>query len=96
MAAFLERFAELGWSKGRNLRVEARWNPRTSDQVRTYAKARVDLKPDVLVTATVRPTRAVQEQTRTIPIVFVGAGDPLASGLVASLAAQSNARGSIT
>jgi putative ABC transport system substrate-binding protein len=81
----MEGLAELGWSQGRNLKVEARWNPRTSDRVQMYARALVDLKPDVLVTGTVRLTRALQEQTRTIPIVIVGAGDPLAGGLVASL-----------
>jgi putative tryptophan/tyrosine transport system substrate-binding protein len=84
-AAFMEGLAELGWSPGRNLKVEARWNPPTSEQVQMYAKELVDLKPDVLVTGTTRLTRALQEQTRTIPIVIVGAGDPLASGLVASL-----------
>jgi ABC transporter substrate binding protein len=50
------------------------------------ARALVDLKPYVLAVSTVRLVRALQEQTRTIPIVIVGAGDPLASGLVASLA----------
>jgi putative ABC transport system substrate-binding protein len=85
MAAILQGLSELGWTEGRNLRIDVRWNPRTAEQIRMYAKELVDLQPDVLVTATVRLTQAVQQQTRTIPIVFMGAGDPLSSGLVASL-----------
>jgi putative tryptophan/tyrosine transport system substrate-binding protein len=84
-SAFIEELAKLGWSQGRNLRVEVRRNPRTSEQVQLDARALVDLKPDVLAVSTTRLVRALQEQTRTIPIVIVGAGDPLASGLVASL-----------
>jgi putative ABC transport system substrate-binding protein len=60
-AAFMEGLAELGWSQGRNLRVEARWNPRTSEQIQMYARELVNLKPDVLVTCTIRLTRALQE-----------------------------------
>jgi ABC-type uncharacterized transport system substrate-binding protein len=85
-AAFFEELAKLGWSQGRNLRVEARWNPRTSEQAQLDARALVDLKPDVLSASPTRMVRALQEQTRTIPIVMTGAGDPLANGLVASLA----------
>ena len=85
VSAFLEELAKLGWSEGRNLRVEARWNPRTSEQRQLDARALVGLKPDVLVAAPTRMVRALQEQTRTIPIVMIGAGDPLANGLVASL-----------
>jgi putative ABC transport system substrate-binding protein len=85
-AGVIEGLAKLGWSQGRNLRLEARWNPRTPEQVQLDAKALVDPRPDVLVASTVRLVRALQEQTRTIPIVMIGAGDPLASGLVTSLA----------
>jgi putative ABC transport system substrate-binding protein len=85
VAGFMEGLAKLGWSQNRNLRTEVRWNPRTSEQLQSDARALVDLKPDVLVASTIRLVRALQEQTRTIPIVIVGAGDPLASGLVASL-----------
>jgi putative ABC transport system substrate-binding protein len=84
-SAFVDGLAKLGWSQSRNLRIEARWTPRTSEQVQLDARALVDLKPDVLVVSTSRLVRALQEQTRTIPIVMIGAGDPLASGLVASL-----------
>jgi putative ABC transport system substrate-binding protein len=85
VSAFFEELAKLGWSQGRNLRVEARWNPRTSEQAQLDARVLVGLKPDVLVGAPTMIVRALQEQTRTIPIVMIGAGDPLANGLVASL-----------
>jgi putative ABC transport system substrate-binding protein len=84
-SAFMDGLAKLGWSQGRNLRVEARWNSRTSEQAQLDARALVDLKPDVLAAGGARLVRALQEQTRTIPIVMTGAGDPLAQGLVASL-----------
>src|ERR1700722_2469294 len=85
IAAFMQGLAELGWVEGRNLRIDVRWNPRTPELMRMFAEELVALRPDVLVTGTVRLTRALQQQTQTIPIVFVGAGDPLAQGLVASL-----------
>jgi putative tryptophan/tyrosine transport system substrate-binding protein len=84
-SAFMDGLAKLGWSQGRNLRVEVRWNSRTSEQAQLDARALVDLKPDVLAAGGARLVRALQEQTRTIPIVMTGAGDPLAQGLVASL-----------
>src|SRR5215467_1822961 len=60
VSAFLEELAKLGWSEGRNLRVEARWNPRTSEQVQLDARALVDLKPDVLAVSPTRLVRALQ------------------------------------
>jgi putative ABC transport system substrate-binding protein len=83
--AFTEGLAELGWVEGRNLRIDVRWNPRTPEQTRVFSGELVALQPDVLVTGTPRLTRALQQQTQTIPIVFVGAGDPLSQGLVANL-----------
>jgi putative tryptophan/tyrosine transport system substrate-binding protein len=77
--------AELGWVEGQNLRIDVRWDPATSEQARMLAKELIDLRPEVLLTATTRVTRAVQEETQTIPIVIMGAGDPQASGLVKSL-----------
>lgn len=82
---FRTGLAELGWVEGRNLRMDHRWNPITDNDVRTYAKELVDLSPDVLTTGTSRLVRALQEQTKSIPIVMLGAGDPVARGLVKSL-----------
>jgi putative ABC transport system substrate-binding protein len=85
VAAFMQELAKLGWTEGRNLRVDIRWDPRTPEQTRTFADELIALQPDVLVTGTPRLTLALQQQTKTIPIVFVGAGDPLSQGIVPSL-----------
>ncbi len=85
-AAFMQGLAGLGWVEGRNLRIDARWNPRTPEQTRIFADELIALQPEVLVTGTPRLVLALQQQTRTIPIVFLGAGDPLAQGIVASIA----------
>ncbi len=77
--------AELGWTEGSNLRIDVRWNPKTPEQTRMFVDELINLKPDILVTGTVRLTVAIQQQTQTIPIVFLGAGDPLAQGIVPSL-----------
>jgi putative tryptophan/tyrosine transport system substrate-binding protein len=85
-AAFAEGLHELGWTEGHNLRIDTRWNPGTAEQARMVAKELVDLRPDVLVTGTGRLVRVVQQETHVIPIVLAGAGDPLALGLVKSIA----------
>ncbi len=82
---FMQGLRDLGWTEGRNLRIDARWKPGALEQARMFAKELVDLQPDVLVTGTGRLVRALQQETQTIPIVLVGAGDPLALGLVKSL-----------
>jgi putative ABC transport system substrate-binding protein len=83
--AFKQGLAELGWIEGRNVRIDTRWNPKTPEQTRMFVAQLIELKPDILVTGTPRLTAAIQQQTQTIPIVFFGAGDPLAQGIVASL-----------
>ena len=85
MAAFKRGLADLGWVEGRNLRVDVRWNPKTPEQTRMFIDGLIALQPDVLVTGVPRLVLAVQERTKTIPIVFIGAGDPLARGLVSSI-----------
>jgi len=83
--AFLQELQELGWSDGRNLRIDTRWA--TADDIRKHAAELVALAPDVLVagtgTATVAP---LLQATRTIPIVFAIVIDPVGAGFVASLA----------
>jgi putative tryptophan/tyrosine transport system substrate-binding protein len=71
--------------EGRNLQIDVRWNPATAEQSRMLAKELIELRPEVLLTATTRLTWAVLEQTLTIPIAIMGASDPLASGLVKSI-----------
>jgi putative ABC transport system substrate-binding protein len=85
MAAFTKGLADLGWVAGRNLRIDVRWNPKTSERVQTAIQELIAQQPDVLLTVTARLTLALQQQTKTVPIVIVGAGDVLASGIVPSL-----------
>jgi putative ABC transport system substrate-binding protein len=85
LSEFTHALQDLGWIDGRNVRVDARWAAGNLDRMRMLAKELVELRPDVIVVSTTAVTRAVQEQTRTIPIIFLGVGDPVASGLVASI-----------
>jgi putative ABC transport system substrate-binding protein len=81
----LEPLAKLGWVEGRNLRIDTR-GAAAIDQLREYAAELVKLSPDIIVTNGVQPTIAAQRQTQTIPIVIIGVGDPLANGIVKSVA----------
>ncbi len=86
LAAFLEGLSELGWTDGRNVRIDARWAPGNVDQFRTYAAELVALAPDVILAATTPGVTASQQATRTIPIVFVTLIDPVSAGFVSNLA----------
>src|SRR6266481_5770218 len=87
MAAFLQGLAQLGWTDGRNIRIDTRWATTNPDDLRRHAAELAALAPDVLVaasgTATVAP---LLQATRTVPIVFVVVVDPVGAGFVASLA----------
>ena len=67
------------------MRIDARWGRGDINRIRALAQELVGLQPDIILTAATPPTVAVQRETRTIPIVFVGLGDPVASGIVARL-----------
>ncbi len=86
VAALMQGLGRLGWIEGRNLRVDMRWDPRNPEQIQTFADELIALHPDVLVTGTRRLTLALQRLTKTIPIMFVGAGDPLTGGIIRSVA----------
>jgi putative ABC transport system substrate-binding protein len=86
LADFLQGLQEAGWNVGRNLRVDTRWTAGDAERTRTYAAELVKLPSDVIVTSGGTTTRAVQQATRTVPIVFVQATDPVGGGLVTSLA----------
>ena len=83
---FVERLGELGWIEGRNLRMDTRTTAGDPDRIRMFARELVDLKPDVLVGGGGANARALQEQTRDIPIIFTGAGASLEAGLVKNIA----------
>jgi putative ABC transport system substrate-binding protein len=81
VAAFTQALAELGWTDGRNVRMNLRWYGGDINRRRAFAQELVGLQPDIIVTNGTSATVAVQRETRTIPIVFV-ASDPVASGIV--------------
>jgi putative ABC transport system substrate-binding protein len=84
----------LGWIEGRNLRLDVRGGGGDPDLNSVYAAELVRLKPDVIVTGGLPATRAVQQRTQNIPIVFLGVGDPVAAGIVKSMAhPEGNATG---
>jgi putative ABC transport system substrate-binding protein len=83
---FVERLRELGWTEGVNLQVEMRHGHGTADGLAQAVGELLAWKPDVLATSGTAPVRALANATRTIPIVMAGAGDPVGTGLIASLA----------
>jgi putative ABC transport system substrate-binding protein len=85
LSAFTQALAGLGWTEGRNVRMDLRWSGGDNSRTRALAQELVGLQPDVIVTSATPATVAVQRETRTIPIVFVAACDPVASGIVAGL-----------
>jgi putative ABC transport system substrate-binding protein len=82
VAAFTQALAGLGWSDGRNMWMDVRWGRAGANRTRALAQELVDSQPDIIVTDTAPATAAVQRQTRTIPIVFVTAADPVARGML--------------
>jgi putative tryptophan/tyrosine transport system substrate-binding protein len=86
-AVFRQQMQVLGWTEDRNIRFDLRWGVAgLVEQRRRYATEMVALAPDVILASAAVIVEALQEQTRTIPIVFVGTIDPVGGGLVASLA----------
>jgi putative ABC transport system substrate-binding protein len=87
IAAFLQRLGELGWTVGRNVRIDVRWGGGDpAERLRAHAAELVALKPDVIMAVASPVVMAIQQADNTAPIVFVGLIDPVATGLVASLA----------
>jgi ABC-type uncharacterized transport system substrate-binding protein len=86
VGAFLQGLALLGWTIGRNVRIETRWSGGKADEARRYAAELVALAPDVILAHGVSSVRPLLQATRTVPIVFPIASDPVGAGLVDSLA----------
>jgi putative tryptophan/tyrosine transport system substrate-binding protein len=86
LAAFRQGLEKLGWSEGRNVSIDTRFAVATADQFQTLAKELVALQPDVIFAQGTPRVAAMQRESRTIPIVFVGANDPIGSGFITSLA----------
>jgi putative ABC transport system substrate-binding protein len=84
-SAFTQALADLGWIDDRNVRIDLRWGGGDRNRIRGLAQQLVGLQPDIILPTGSAATVAVQQETRTIPIVFVNVADPVASGLVARL-----------
>jgi ABC-type uncharacterized transport system substrate-binding protein len=86
MGAFLQALALSGWTIGRNLRIDIRWAAFDPERMRKHATELVALAPDVILAHANAAVGALQQATRTVPIVFPVAGDPVATGFADSLA----------
>jgi putative tryptophan/tyrosine transport system substrate-binding protein len=86
LAAFIQGLQQLGWIDGRNLRIETRWSAGNANDTRKYAAELVALAPDVILASGGTVVGSLLQATRTVPIVFTQAADPVGGGLVASLA----------
>ena len=85
LTAFVQALAELGWADGRTVRLEYRFAVGDPGRLRKYAEELVAFAPDVLLAGGVPAAQALQQATRTLPIVFGNVTDPLGSGLVSSI-----------
>jgi putative ABC transport system substrate-binding protein len=86
LAAFRKRMQDLGWTEGRNIRFDIRFSEGDAERARSYAAELIALAPDAILANTAPVVGALQQRTRTIPIVFVQVLDPVSSGFVDSLA----------
>jgi putative tryptophan/tyrosine transport system substrate-binding protein len=84
-SAFTQALSDLGWADGRNVRMDLRWGGVDNNRIGALAQELVGLQPDIILATSNPATVALQRETRTIPIVFVNVGDPVASGMVARL-----------
>ena len=84
-AAFQGGLQKLGWTEGRNIRIDTRWAAADADFMQRFAKELVALQPDLILTQNTPITAAMLQLTRTIPIIFANVSDPVGSGFVAGL-----------
>jgi putative tryptophan/tyrosine transport system substrate-binding protein len=84
ISAFRQALTDLGWTDGRNVRMDLRWGAGDANRMRAFAQELVGLQPDIIMTGSIAAIAALQRETRTIPIVGVNIGDPVATGHVAA------------
>jgi putative ABC transport system substrate-binding protein len=84
--AFQQALQKLGWTDGRNVRIDYRWGAADPERIRGYAIELVGLKPDVILVSTSLGLQPLRQETRSIPIVFTQISEPVQSGFVASMA----------
>jgi putative ABC transport system substrate-binding protein len=85
LAAFVQELGQLGWTDGRNMRIDYRWSNGDVNRMQIFAKELVGSAPDAILAHTTPVTAALQQETRTVPIVFVLVSDPVGEGFVAGL-----------
>jgi putative ABC transport system substrate-binding protein len=85
LSAFTQALADLGWTDGRNVRMDLRWHGDDASRIRALAQELVGLRPDIILANTTAATAALQRETPTVPIVFAGLTDPVATGVVPRL-----------
>src|SRR5215208_8114170 len=86
IAAFRQELQQLGWTDGRDVRIDYRWGAGDAGRFHRYAEELLALAPDVILASATPSVQALQQVTRTVPIVFANVGDPVAMGFVDSLA----------
>jgi putative ABC transport system substrate-binding protein len=85
LMAFVDRLRQLGWSDGRNLRLEVRWNSGDAELAKIFAAQLIGLMPDVILASSTANLTLFRQMTGNVPIVFVNVTDPVEQGFVASL-----------
>jgi len=86
IVAFVQGLQQSGWTDGRNIRIDTRWAAGDADRFHRYAEELLALAPDVILASATPSVQALQQATRTVPIVFANVGDPVGMGFVESLA----------
>jgi ABC-type uncharacterized transport system substrate-binding protein len=86
VAVFLQRLQQLGWTDGGNVRIDYRWAAGDAGHFQRYAEELLALAPDVILASATPSVQALQQATRTVPIVFAIVADPVGAGFVDSLA----------
>jgi len=86
VTALAQGLQELGWRDGRDVRIDYRWAAADAPSFHRHAQELLTLAPDVIIASATPSVVALQQATRTVPIVFVGVADPVGAGLVESLA----------
>jgi putative ABC transport system substrate-binding protein len=81
VGAFLQGLGQLGWTIGRNVRIDARWATTSSAEIRRHAAELAALAPDVILAMGTSAVGPLLQATRTVPVVFPFVGDPVAAGL---------------
>src|SRR5882757_7154777 len=85
LSVLRQRLRVLGWTEGSNIQLDVRWGAGNVDRMRVFANELVGLGPELIVASTTPATAALNRETRTVPIVFATASDPVGAGFVASL-----------